>query len=156
MRISPRVHRFLRATEPREADDLASDVWVALAARFGTFRGDARGFEALAFTIARRRVSDHRRRGRRRRTDVVAGDVFATRPAVDQPEAEAIEAVALRGTLAELATQLPPEQVAVVVLRVLAGWPVTDAAAVLDRSPGSVRVLQHRALVRIRRAAARP
>ena len=45
---------------------------------------------------------------------------------------------------------LAPTQAEVVFLRVLAGLDVDDVAAILGKTPGAVRVLQHRALQRLR------
>jgi RNA polymerase sigma-70 factor (ECF subfamily) len=47
-------------------------------------------------------------------------------------------------------TCLAPDQAEVIFLRVLAGLDVEDVAAVLGKTPGAVRVLQHRALRRLR------
>jgi len=47
-------------------------------------------------------------------------------------------------------SDLAPDQAEVVFLRVLAGFDVEDVAAVLGKTPGAVRVLQHRALRRLR------
>lgn len=149
-RISPRLQRFVRRAEPREADDIVSDVWLAVARYIPRFRGDAEGFEALVFTIARRRISDHRRRRARRRTDTAAGEVFCERPGDDEPETDAVDGLCTRETIEALVRRLPPSQVEVVVLRVMYGLPVERVAALLGRSPGSVRILHHRALKRLR------
>lgn len=47
-------------------------------------------------------------------------------------------------------TCLAPDQAEVIFLRVLAELDVEDVAAVLGKTPGAVRVLQHRALRRLR------
>jgi RNA polymerase sigma-70 factor (ECF subfamily) len=44
---------------------------------------------------------------------------------------------------------LPRPQAEVVLLRVLAGFSAEDVAEMTGRSPGAVRVLQHRALRRL-------
>ncbi|HEY7668834.1 MAG TPA: sigma factor, partial [Actinomycetota bacterium] len=48
--VQPRVLRYLAAREPREAEDLASDVWLGVARGLGRFRGDEVGFRAWVFT----------------------------------------------------------------------------------------------------------
>ena len=47
---------------------------------------------------------------------------------------------------------LPKPQAEVVVLRVVYGLSVERVAALVGRSPGNVRILQHRALKRLRAA----
>lgn len=148
--IGPRLERFVRRAEPAEADDISADVWFAVARYLPRFHGDADGFEALVFTIARRRITDHRRRRARRRTDLVANETFADHAGDEEPEVEALDQLRTRATLEELVRVLSPAQVEVVLLRVVHGLPVERVAAMLGRSPGNVRILQHRALKRLR------
>ena len=148
--ISPRLGRYLRSAEPHEADDLAADVWLAIAGLLGRFSGDESGFRALVFTIARRRVTDHRRRCCRRRTDIVANDRLEHHAGVEHPEAQVIGFIGTSDTVDELVRCLPRAQADVILLRVVGGLPVEDVAEILERSPGSVRILQHRALKRLR------
>ena len=77
--LYPRVLRFLRASEPRMADDLAGEVWLAVARGLRSFEGDLAGFRAWVFTIARRRLADHRRTAMKRATDPVDEDFFRDR-----------------------------------------------------------------------------
>jgi RNA polymerase sigma-70 factor (ECF subfamily) len=44
---------------------------------------------------------------------------------------------------------LSPDQAEVVLLRVLGGLPVAEVAKIVEKKPGTVRVLQHRALRRL-------
>jgi RNA polymerase sigma-70 factor (ECF subfamily) len=48
-----------------------------------------------------------------------------------------------------LLAQLPPDQAEVVLLRVLSGIETTRVATIVGKRPGTVRVLQHRALHRL-------
>ena len=148
--ISPRLRRYLQSAEPYEADDLAADVWLAIAGLLGRFSGDENGFQALVFTIARRRVSDHRRRRCRRRTDVVANDRLVDHAGAEHPEAQVVGFIGTSDAVDELVGCLPRAQADVILLRVVGGLPVEEVAGILDRSPGAVRILQHRALRRLR------
>ena len=56
------------------------------------------------------------------------------------------------GWALRLVSELPPDQADVVLLRVMGDLSVKDVASILDKQPGAVRALQHRA---IRRLAAR-
>lgn len=62
---------------------------------------------------------------------------------------EAVEALAADEAVRMLAAGLSRDQAEVVILRVLGGLSVEDVAAVLGKRPGTVRVLQHRALRRL-------
>jgi hypothetical protein len=49
----PLLLRYFRAQTPAVADDLAGEVWVAVARGLHRFAGDEAGFRAWLFTIAR-------------------------------------------------------------------------------------------------------
>src|SRR6266511_2582896 len=131
--LHPRILRYARALEPAEAEDLASDIWLDVARGLGRFEGDDRAFRAWAFTIARRRLVDLRRRR-------------ARREAVPTP----VERLAERGGIGDV-----EEEAEVVLLRILGGLSVREVAAITGKRPGTVRVLQHRALRRLAREVRR-
>jgi len=147
--------RYLRSQEPTVAEDLASEVWVAVARRLGRFTGDEVGFRSWLFTIARCRMVDHRRKMARRRAELLSDSSFdgseGTRYGRD-PAAVVLEHLSAQEAVDRLVSDLSPEQAEVVLLRVVAGFDVPEVAQMMGRSPGSVRVLCHRAL---RRLAAR-
>src|SRR4029453_10429745 len=65
--FGPGLLRYLRAQAPADGEDLASGVWMNVAAGLGRFEGEEAAFRAGMFSIARRRVIDSRRREERRR-----------------------------------------------------------------------------------------
>ena len=149
----PRVLAFMAGRAPSEAEDLASEGFVSVAEGLSRFDGDERQLRAWVFTIAYRRLSDMWRRDRRRRTDPSApGDLEALVPAGDT-EAEAVAALSSAEALRAIAA-LPRAQAEVVLLRVIGDLAVDEVAAIVGKRPGTVRVLQHRALIRLARARA--
>lgn len=151
----PRLLRYLRAQEPGMADDLAADVWLAVARGLDRFHGDEAGFRSWIFTIARHRVIEHRRRQARRRTDPVPAerlDEAVSRGWGGDPAWLVLERLGVQETVDALVAGLTPEQAEAVLLRVVGGFDVAEVARIMGRSPGNVRVLCHRAL---RRLAAR-
>lgn len=147
--MQPRLLRFLRSMEPRAADDLASDVWLAMAKGIATFEGDLVGFRSWAFTIARRRVVDHRRTAARRRTDPVDHDRFEDRAGAADTELDVIAALSAQEALDFVARSLPHDQAEVLMLRIVADLDVAHVAEVMGRTATWVRVTQHRALRRL-------
>jgi RNA polymerase sigma-70 factor (ECF subfamily) len=148
----PRVLRYLTAQEPGMADDLAAEVWLAVARGLGRFHGDEAGFRGWLFTIARHRVIEHRRRTIRRRTEPMPHDRLdgpVERGIGGDPAWLVIEQLGVRETVELLVTGLPGDQAEAVLLRVLGGFDVAEVARIMGRSPGSVRVLCHRALKRL-------
>jgi len=150
--LHPSLLAYLRALEPGEAEDLASEVWLGVGRGLAEFEGDEGAFRGWAFTIARRRVVDLRRRRSRRQTEPAAAEEFAGIAGPENPEAAALDALDADEVRRRLVELLPADQADVVLLRVVGGLDVTRIAAVLGKRPGTVRVLQHRALRRLAKA----
>ena len=148
--LYPPVLSYLRARTRRDAEDLASDVFIDVATGIDRFRGDETGFRGWIFTIARRRVIDAGRRSLRRATDPVAPSDLEVHADRTDPATEAVTHVRAEEALAAV-RRLPAVQAEVVLLRVIAGLTVEETALAMGRRPGSVRVLQHRALRRLAR-----
>lgn len=148
--LHPGVLGFLRHRAPQDADDLAADVFVAVAEGVLRFRGSEARFRSWVFTIAYRRLADLRRRTGRRRTEPRAPEFMAEHAIVGDAEHDVMLAIGTRSALARIAA-LPPAQAEVILLRVVADLPVDDVARIVGRRPGAVRALQHRALQRLAR-----
>jgi len=147
--LNPRLLRYLAAQAPGVGDDLAAETWLGAARRLGAFTGDEASFRAWLFTIARHKLVQHWRDAGRRPSTPVAPDAFAERPARDDPEELALDALSTVQAARVIAAALPAGQAEVVLLRVLGGLDVDQVAAITGRRPGTVRVLQHRALRRL-------
>ncbi|HEX5695637.1 MAG TPA: sigma-70 family RNA polymerase sigma factor [Acidimicrobiia bacterium] len=142
--IAPQVLGFLRASRVPDAEDVLGDVFLEVARRIGRFQGDAGGFRAWVFTIARaRRVDELRRRSRRDEEafDPGAHEVFPSRVDV---EGEALAMVGLENLLG-LLDQLTDDQSEVLILRAIGGWTSREIGEITGRTTGAVEQLQHRA-----------
>jgi RNA polymerase sigma-70 factor, ECF subfamily len=144
----PGLLRYLRAQEPLEGEDLAAETWIDGAAALDRFQGDEWAFRRWLFTIARRRLIDHRRRRARRPYSGVGLEALDGQPGPDHTEGAVLAADDTEAALARIA-RLPHDQAEVILLRVLAGLDVADVAEILGKTPGAIRVLQHRALLRL-------
>ena len=149
--LHPALLRYLRSHDPREGDDLASEVWVDVARNLNRFAGAEGDFRKWLFTIARRRLLDHRRRSARRRTHPVPSDSLVEIPDAAEVETQAIDTISAQEAIARMVEILPPDQAEAVILRVVAGLTAEEAGAVMGKRPGAIRVLQHRALERLAR-----
>jgi RNA polymerase sigma-70 factor (ECF subfamily) len=69
-------------------------------------------------------------------------------PAVNNVEDEVAERSATERAVALIA-ELPPDQAEAVMLRIVVGLDVARVADLMERSPGSIRVLCHRGLRRL-------
>jgi RNA polymerase sigma-70 factor (ECF subfamily) len=148
--VRPAVFRFCRARlwDLETAEDITQDVLIAI------FRGlprqdpPIRDLEAFAITVASRQVATaHRKRASRPQQggDEIP-DVVDSAPG---PE----HVIALNDdvrALYVLLEQLTPVQREVVLLRIVNGLSAEDTGSVLGMTAGNVRVMQHRALARLR------
>ncbi len=142
--LHPPVLAYLRAREPRQGDDLASETWLKVAAELRSFRGDASAFRSWVFTIARCGMIDHRRRVRRRGA-VIDLDALARFPSEEDPEAETLDALTSEAAMRTV-NSLPGDQADVILLRVVTGLRTEEVATIMGKPRGTIRVLQHRAL----------
>lgn len=147
--FQPALLSYLRFRDPNEAEDLAQEVWVGVGRGLARFEGGEAAFRAWLFTIARRRVSDLRRRRARHPVEPTADERFALLEAADDPESAALAAIEGDDALARITASLPPDQAEVVILRLVGGLDAAQVGAVLGKRPGAVRALQHRALRRL-------
>ena len=146
------VYRFFvhQVGDRQEAEDLTATTFGKALASLDRYQA-AGTFAAWLFSIARHTLGDYRRRRRPRvAVEVVAPLLIA---AEGQPEAEALEAERLR-RLAALLRQLPADQQEALALRFFAGLNGAQAAAVLGRRDGALRMLVHRAITTLRRQLA--
>jgi len=147
--LQPALLRYLRWQEPTAAEDLAAETWLAVAERLPRFEGDEGAFRAWIFAIARRRLADHRRRAVRRRTVPVPDEMMVMVPAETDVGQQVADAMAAQQVIRRLTGVLPPDQAEIVMLRVIGGLSVEETARAVSKRPGTVRVLQHRALRRL-------
>ncbi len=144
--IHPRLRRFMWSAEPRFADDLTGEVWEAVARGLRSFDGGESDLRAWIFTIARRRIVEHRRRAARRKTEPVDDGFFVQMVSNEEPERVVVETMAATDIVELVRTLLSADQAEVVLLRVLGDLDAAQVAAIVGRSENWVRVTQHRAL----------
>jgi RNA polymerase sigma-70 factor (ECF subfamily) len=149
-RYNPPLVRYFAGRAWDQAEDLAAETWLGVARGLVGFDGDETRFRAWVFTIAHRRLADYRRASvRRGRGD--AAPALDDTVAPDDPERSAVESLSGRAAAARIVAALTPEQAEVVLLRVVAGLDVDQVARIVQRRPGTIRVIQHRALDKLRR-----
>src|SRR6478609_5168970 len=139
--------RYLRAREPKLADDLASETWIGVAQRITAFEGDRRAFAAWLFTIARNRLADSRRASIRRRTEPVAE--ISERADGTPAEQIAMDNLSAQEAVCLIVRVLSKDQAEVILLRVLGDLSIAQVAQVMGRDEVWVGVNHHRALKRL-------
>jgi len=130
-----------------EAQDITQEVFIRAMTSLDRFQPTATPFAGYLAVIARNLLRD---RWRRRRlttvTDTEATQLASTAVGPEQAALIADEHMLLEALLAPL----PPDYRSVIQLRVLEERSTDEVAAIMNRSPGAVRVLQHRAIATLR------
>lgn len=151
--LRPAVLRYCAARlgDRHRAEDVTQEVLVAVATSLPRYEERGLPFAAYVFRIAQRRVADAHR-GAARSLTVMTGELPDAASDVAGPEEEALarERAALAHTLLD---RLPEQQRDVLLLRVIGGLSAAETAQSLGLSTVNVRVVQHRALARLRRLA---
>jgi RNA polymerase sigma-70 factor (ECF subfamily) len=146
--VAPAVAGYVRAQGIHDADDVTSDVFVAVLTRLPTFDGDEQQFRSWVFTIAYRRVVDEWRTRARR-------DSYARPQATAAPPTEEVALARLGDErVAQLLATLTTDQRQVLALRIVADLSLDQVATLMGKPVGAVKALQHRALASLRRTVA--
>ena len=148
--LAGRVCGYLRVRGAPDPEDLTSEVFLRVFNHLDAFHGDAHGFAAWVFTIARHALIDERIRETRRPSTVELTESTPTTISSEHPETDAMEGVA-RDDLLALLDRLTPDQRDVLALRIVADLPIREVASILHKSPGTVKALQHRGVAALRR-----
>ena len=136
-------YAFYLLGDHHDAEDATERTFLSALDAIVRFRNEGATFRSWLFRIAHNQIANAlRSRSRRRATplDGVADLVADADPAREAGAAD--DARRLRRALAELSE----DRRQVIVLRFVDGLSTREIGAVLDRSEGAVRVLQHRAL----------
>lgn len=134
---------FYLLGDHHDAEDATERTFMAALAAIDRYRDEGSTFRSWLFRIAHNQLANalrSRGRGRTRSLDDVAEPVADVDPAGVVGIAE--ESRRLRRAL----EALPEDRRQVVILRFVDGLSAREIGAVLGRSEGAVRVLQHRAL----------
>jgi RNA polymerase sigma-70 factor (ECF subfamily) len=140
-----------------DAEDLAQEVCLAVVKIVPEWRETGRSMWGFVFTVARNKLADGVRRQVRQGPiarpvdlgDEVDRSALTVADADLGPEERAVEADATK-RMEQLLRQLPTTQREVLLLRTVVGLSGKETADALGLSPGSVHVLQHRAVTKLR------
>ena len=148
-RAYPKLLAFARRRlDPEGAKDAVAETMRRAVDSIHRYRWEGRAFDAWLFGILRHVITDtHRSQGRSRHVPE-AHDRAGAGPLDTLVAAEEHEAVRVAFA------RLSDADREVLELRVVAGLSAEDAAKVLDRKPGAVRMAQSRALTRLRQLLA--
>jgi RNA polymerase sigma-70 factor (ECF subfamily) len=144
-RLYEPVYRYIhfKVSDPQASDDLTSEVFLRVLEALNKGKFWKKSPDAWIFGIARNVVADHYRKNSRR--PEVELDERLRVPGEESP----IRQLMIDEQYEELSqalTMLTDEQRDVILLRFLEELSISDVAEVLNKTPGAVKGLQHRAL----------
>jgi RNA polymerase sigma-70 factor (ECF subfamily) len=149
-----RIYSYLHMSvgSRHDAEDLTTQTFVKMLESIGRFRWRSVPFSAWLFRIAHNLAIDHFRARRRWQPE----EEIPEPPGAEENSAEE-QALASIGdaSLLELIARLSPQQRQVLTLKFVFRFSNGEAAAILDKTEGAVKSLQHRALASLHKHVTR-
>ncbi len=151
----PRVYRYIlaRTGNQYDAEDLAEEVFMRVLEAIDRFQWREAPFSAWLFRIAHNALISQRRKDSARGRSAPLSDDLAGNSA--GPD----ELVANRLVLNDVMTaaqRLPEAQRQVIALRFAAGLSVAETARAMGKGEGNVKVIQHKAIAKLREWMGQP
>jgi RNA polymerase sigma-70 factor (ECF subfamily) len=146
--VQPGLLRYLTVIVGADAEDVASEAWLHIVRDIRSFRGDGAAFAAWAAAVARHRAVDYLRARRRRPVEPVPVEAMIDMPGPADTAEEAVAGISIDEAIAMLAS-LPRREAEAIMLRMVIGLDVQDAARVLGIRAGAVRTAAYRGLRRL-------
>jgi RNA polymerase sigma-70 factor, ECF subfamily len=149
-----RIYSYLHVSvgNRHDAEDLTTQTFLKMLEKIGSFRWQSAPFSAWLFRIAHNLAMDHFRARRRwQPEEEVPEPVGDAEPSA---ELKAMQTIG-RESMLKLIDRLSPEQQQVLTLKFVFNLPNAEVAAILDKTEGAIKSLQHRALVSLQKQIAR-
>jgi RNA polymerase sigma factor (sigma-70 family) len=141
----PRIRGYARARGVPDPDDLTQDVFTAAASQIGSFDGDDERLRSWLFAIAYRQIVN-RYRATTKQTTPLPENLLDPKGSPEDAvvrDLEGSEAVAALDVLSQLERD-------VVLMRVVGELDSKEVASAVGKRPGNVRVIQSRAMTKLR------
>jgi RNA polymerase sigma-70 factor, ECF subfamily len=149
-----RIYSYLHVSvgNRHDAEDLTTQTFLKMLEKIGSFKWQSAPFSAWLFRIAHNLAMDHFRSRRRwQPEEEVPEPVGDAEPSA---ELKAMQTIG-RESMLKLIDRLSPEQQQVLTLKFVFNLPNAEVAAILDKTEGAIKSLQHRALVSLQKQIAR-
>ena len=149
-----RIYSYLHVSvgNRHDAEDLTTQTFLKMLEKIGTFRWRSAPFSAWLFRIAHNLALDHFRSRRRWQPEEEVPEPRGE----EEPSAEVAAMHTIgRESLARLIEDLSPEQQQVLTLKFVFNFPHAEVAAILGKTEGAVKSLQHRALASLQKQVAK-
>jgi RNA polymerase sigma-70 factor (ECF subfamily) len=144
----PKISRFvaLRVESRVVAEDLTADIFVKV---WETLREnqEVASFSNWLYTVARNKIIDHYR------TKKSYSDLFELENLLEYEDniVEAIDLTIASKKFLQVLDRLSPDQQQVIRLKFLEDLDNEEIAVIMDKTPGTIRVIQHRAISELKK-----
>jgi RNA polymerase sigma-70 factor, ECF subfamily len=145
-----RIYSYLHVSvgNRHDAEDLTTQTFLKMLEKIGSFKWQSAPFSAWLFRIAHNLAMDHFRSRRRWQPE----EEVPEPPGDAEPSAELMAMQTIgRESMLKLIERLSPEQQQVLTLKFVFNLPNAEVAAILDKTEGAIKSLQHRALVSLQK-----
>ena len=145
-----RIYSYLHVSvgNRHDAEDLTTQTFLKMLEKIGSFKWQSAPFSAWLFRIAHNLAMDHFRARRRWQPE----EEVPEPPGEKEPSAElaAMQTIG-RESMLKLIERLSPEQQQVLTLKFVFNLPNAEVGAILAKTEGAIKSLQHRALVSLQK-----
>jgi RNA polymerase sigma-70 factor, ECF subfamily len=145
-----RIYSYLQLSvgNRHDAEDLTTQTFLRMLESIGKFRWQSAPFSAWLFRIAHNLAMDHFRRNRRWQPE----EEVPEPPGSEEASAEEAALHAIGGqSMLSMIDRLSTEQQQVLTLKFVFNFGNPEAAAILGKTEGAIKSLQHRALVSLQK-----
>lgn len=139
-------YTYFRVSDSAVAEDLTAEVFLRALESIENYTDTGLPFSAWLFKIAHARVIDHWRR-QERHPQVALDESLPG----EKQDGETLEIQERDAALGRAIRRLSPDQQQVITLRFYAGLSNAEIAAIMNKTAGAVKALQHRALASLAR-----
>jgi RNA polymerase sigma-70 factor, ECF subfamily len=144
------IYRYIyfRIGDEIEAEDITEEVFIRAWEALPNYSYGEYPFTSWLYRIARNRIIDHHRK---RKTQVLPDDELHPGGIMQSSEEKLVQKLD-SADLAKAIQMLEEEEQQVVILRFVEGLSHREVAAVIGKSEGASRIIQHRALAALQKA----
>ncbi len=147
----PQIYRFIliKVSHKEQAEDLTHLTFLKAWEGVRSYKHKGHPFSSWLYRIARNAVIDHYRRGVVR---ISIEDVSAEALGIDNSLSEEMDVKILWDDLLEAMKTLKEIEQDILIMRFVEDLPHQEIAAAVDKTEGAVKVIQHRALKKLKEA----
>jgi RNA polymerase sigma-70 factor (ECF subfamily) len=146
----PAIYRFilLKVGQREEAEDLTHQVFLKAWTNISGFSEKGLPFSSWLYRIARNLVIDNYRKSR---TVISIDEEFVSEKLIFQPNISDIDDKKDIALIMSSIQQLKDVERDVIIMRFVEDLSTKEVSEVINKSEGAVKLIQHRAIIRIRK-----